>query len=142
MAGAYTLSRNAHVRGDVVYRLMNPRIQAALDLTLFILFFYPGVLALTAFGFFYAQESWHYREVSVYSPSDIPIFPLKTLIPLAGLTLLLQGLAEVFRCILCLWTGTWPARGTDVEEIETAILHEREFAAHRHATNSIAEARS
>jgi TRAP-type mannitol/chloroaromatic compound transport system permease small subunit len=136
MAGAYTLSRNAHVRGDVVYRLMMPRIQAALDLSLFILFFYPGVLALTVFGFFYAQESWRYHEVSVYSPADIPIFPLKILIPLAGLILLLQGLAEVFRCVLCLRTGAWPVRSADVDELETAIRHERDFAVRHHPASS------
>jgi TRAP-type mannitol/chloroaromatic compound transport system permease small subunit len=128
MAGAYTLSRNAHVRGDVIYRLWPVRTQAAIDLTLYILFFFPGVLALTIAGYRYAGESWRYQEVSVYSPADIPIFPLKTLIPVAGATLLLQGLAEVFRCIICLRTGAWPSRGQDVEELETAILHEREFA--------------
>jgi TRAP-type mannitol/chloroaromatic compound transport system permease small subunit len=142
MAGAYTLSRNAHVRGDVIYRLLKPRIQAAIDLLLYVVFFYPGVLALTVFGFFYAQESWHYHEVSVYSPVDIPIFPLKTLIPLAGFTLLLQGLAEVFRCLSCVRAGAWPARGEDVEELETAILHEREFAAHHQAANAIDGTRS
>ncbi len=130
MAGAYTLSRNAHVRGDVIYRLWPPRVQATIDLTLYILFFFPGVFALTLAGYRYAGESWRYHEVSVYSPSDIPIFPLKTLIPIAGFTLLLQGLAEVFRCIICLRTGQWPQRAQDVEELETAILHEREFAAH------------
>jgi TRAP-type mannitol/chloroaromatic compound transport system permease small subunit len=129
MAGAYTLSRNAHVRGDVVYRMWPPRTQAAIDLLLFIIFFFPGVFALTLAGYRYAGESWHYREVSVYSPSDIPIFPLKTLIPVAGMTLLLQGLAEVFRCIICLRTGSWPQRAQDVEELESAILHEREYVA-------------
>ncbi len=129
MAGAYTLSRNAHVRGDVIYRLWPPRAQASIDLTLYILFFFPGVLALTFAGYRYAGELWRYHEVSVYSPSDIPIFPLKTLIPIAGFTLLLQGLAEVFRCIICLRTGAWPQRAQDVEELETAIMHEREFAA-------------
>lgn len=129
MAGAYTLSRNAHVRGDVIYRMWPPRTQATIDLLLYFLFFYPGVLALTFAGFRYAGESWRYHEVSVYSPSDIPIYPLKTLIPIAGATLLLQGLAEVFRCIICLRTGAWPQRAQDVEELETAIMHEREFAA-------------
>jgi TRAP-type mannitol/chloroaromatic compound transport system permease small subunit len=129
MAGAYTLSRSAHVRGDVVYRLWQPRTQAAIDLLLFVIFFFPGVLALTLAGYRYAGESWGYREVSVYSPSDIPIFPLKTLIPIAGVTLLVQGLAEVFRCIVCLRTGAWPPRAQDVEELETAILHEREYVA-------------
>ena len=133
MAGAYTLSRNAHVRGDVIYRLWPPRAQATIDLLLYIIFFFPGVLALTIAGYRYAGESWHYHEVSVYSPTDIPIYPLKTLIPVAGATLLLQGLAEVFRCIVCLRTGQWPSRGEDVEELETAIMHEREFIAEHDA---------
>jgi TRAP-type mannitol/chloroaromatic compound transport system permease small subunit len=128
MAGAYTLSRNAHVRGDVIYRLWPARVQAGIDLTLYVLFFLPGVLALTFAGYQYAGESWRYHEVSVYSPTDIPIYPLKTLIPVAGATLLVQGLAEIFRCIICLRTGQWPRRLDDVEELETAILHEREFA--------------
>ena len=133
MAGAYTLSRNAHVRGDVIYRLWPPRWQAGIDLTLYILFFFPGVLALTFAGYRYAGESWRYHEVSVFSPADIPIFPLKTLIPVGGALLLVQGLAEVFRCIICLRTGAWSPRGQDVEELETAILHEREFAAKHEA---------
>lgn len=133
MAGAYTLSRNAHVRGDVVYRLLKPRTQATIDLTLYILFFYPGVLALTFAGYVYAAKSWRYHEVSIYSPVDIPIFPLKTLIPVGGAMLLVQGLAEVLRCVICLRTGNWPQRAQDVEEIETAVLHEREFAAQHEA---------
>lgn len=127
MAGAYTLGRNAHVRGDFVYRLLTPRWQAGIDLVLFFLFFFPGVLALTFAGYQYAGESWHYHEVSVYSPADIPIFPLKTLIPCAGATLFLQGVAEVLRCVLCLREGDWPQRLHDVEEMETAILHEQEY---------------
>ncbi len=138
MAGAYTLSRDAHVRGDVVYRLMPPRVQATIDLTLYILFFYPGVLALTIAGYGYAAASWRYHEVSVYSPADIPIFPLKTLIPVAGAVLLVQGLAEVLRCIVCLRTGRWPPRGQDVEELETAVLHERDYAAEHEAAGTVA----
>jgi TRAP-type mannitol/chloroaromatic compound transport system permease small subunit len=140
MAGAYTLSRNAHVRGDVIYRLWPPRIQALIDLVLYVLFFFPGVFALTLAGYRYAGESWLYQEVSVYSPSDIPIFPLKTLIPVAGATLLMQGLAEVFRCIICLRTGAWPQRAQDVEELETAILHEREFIAEHEAETALSAA--
>lgn len=132
MAGAYTLALSAHVRGDVIYRLWSPRKQAAMDLLLFILFFFPGVLAMTYSGFEYASESWSYGshgEVSVYSPADIPISPLKTLIPAAGITLIFQGVAEVLRCIICLRTGAWPPRLHDVEEMESAILHEREYQA-------------
>jgi TRAP-type mannitol/chloroaromatic compound transport system permease small subunit len=137
MAGAYTLSLNAHVRGDVIYRLWPARVQATIDLILYILFFYPGVLALTFAGYIYAGESWRYHEVSVFSPADIPIFPLKTLIPIGGALLLVQGFAEIFRCIICLRTGAWPPRAHDVEELETAILHEREFMA-KHETEGAA----
>ena len=133
MAGAYTLSRNAHVRGDVVYRLWPPRIQATIDLLLYVLFFYPGVFALTFAGYFYAGNSWRYHEVSVFSPADIPIFPLKTLIPVGGAMLLVQGFAEVLRCIYCLMTGEWSPRAQDVEELETAILHEHQFNAQQDA---------
>ena len=126
IAGAYTLARNGHVRGDVVYRLLKPRVQAGIDLVLFIAFFFPGVIALVYAGWEYAAESWRYHEVSVYSPADIPIFPLKTLIPAGGILLFIQGLAEVARCIVCLKQGQWPSRLHDVEELETAILHEQE----------------
>jgi TRAP-type mannitol/chloroaromatic compound transport system permease small subunit len=131
MAGAYTLARNGHVRGDVVYRLLKPKTQAAIDLVLYCTFFFPGILALIYAGFGYASDSWRYQEVSVYSPADIPIFPLKTLIPAGGVTLFIQGVAEVTRCIFCLRTGEWPQRLHDVEELETAILHEHESARER-----------
>lgn len=127
MAGAYTLARNGHVRGDVVYRLLRPRTQATIDLVLYLTFFFPGVLALVYAGFDYAAESWRYHEVSIFSPSDIPIFPLKTLIPAGGVLLFIQGLAELARCLYCLRRGEWPPRLHDVEELETAILHEQQF---------------
>jgi len=126
MAGAYTLARNGHVRGDVVYRLLRPRVQAGIDLVLYFAFFFPGVIALMYAGWEYAAESWRFHEVSVFSPSDIPIFPLKTLIPAGGVMLFVQGIAEVVRCVLCLRDGQWPPRLHDVEELETAILHEQE----------------
>ncbi|HEY2816995.1 MAG TPA: TRAP transporter small permease subunit [Casimicrobiaceae bacterium] len=127
MAGAYTLARNAHVRADVVYRLWRPRVQAGVDLALYLTFFFPGIIALLYAGYQFAGESWRYHEVSVFSPSDIPIFPLKTLIPAGAAMLFVQGVAEVVRCIYCLKHGQWPSRLQDVEELETAILHEREF---------------
>jgi TRAP-type mannitol/chloroaromatic compound transport system permease small subunit len=132
MAGPYTLSRNGHVRGDVVYRLLSPRVQASLDLVLFILFFFPGILALIYAGTQFAQMSWMFREVSTFSPASIPIYPSKTLIPIAGVILTLQGLSEVIRCVRCIRTGQWPPRLRDVEELESAIKHEQEdLAAHR-----------
>ena len=133
MAGAYTLSRNAHVRGDIFYRLFPPRGQATIDLILYLTFFLPGVLALIWIGVPYALQSWGYGEVSVYSPAGIPIFPSKTLIPLAALFLLIQGIAEITRCLICLKTGRWPQRLHDVEEMESAILHEHEDMARQAA---------
>jgi TRAP-type mannitol/chloroaromatic compound transport system permease small subunit len=126
MAGAYTLSRDGHVRCDVIYRLFPPRVQAALDLALFIVFFFPGVTALIYIGIHFASLSWRFMEVSTFSPANIPIYPSKTLIPIAGTLLFLQGISEVVRCIRCIRTGQWPDRIPDVEETESVILHERE----------------
>lgn len=126
MAGAYTLSRNGHVRGDVIYRLWPERVQAGLDLVLYFLFFFPGVVALVIAGWGYGTDALRLLEVSVNSPIGVPIWPLKMLIPVAGALLTLQGIAEVLRCVLCLKTGKWPQRLHDVEEMETALMHQRE----------------
>ncbi len=126
MAGAYALSRDAHVRGDVLFRLLRPRAQATIELVLYFIFFYPGVTALIIAGFGYAHDSFGYREVSVNSPAGVPIWQLKALIPLAGGMLFIQGIAQVIRCILCIQTGRWPRRLHDVEELETVIQHEHE----------------
>lgn len=123
LAGAYALARNAHVRGDMLYRLWSPRMQASLDLLLYFLFFFPGILALIYAGYGFAKMSWMFKEISVFSPAGAPIFPLKGLIPLTGVLLLIQGIAEVLRCILCIRNGAWPRRLHDVEETETVIMH-------------------
>ncbi|HSO06227.1 MAG TPA: TRAP transporter small permease subunit [Pelomicrobium sp.] len=122
MSGAYALSRNAHVRGDVFYRLWPIRVQAGVELTLYIIFFFPGVLSLIIAGGGYAWDSIRIQEVSVNSPVGVPIFQLKALIPLAGLLLAIQGVAEVIRCFIALREGKWPPRLHDVEEMETAVL--------------------
>jgi TRAP-type mannitol/chloroaromatic compound transport system permease small subunit len=127
MSGAYTLSRNAHVRGDFLYRSWPPRRQATLDLVLYFIFFLPGICALVYSGWFYARMSARFLEVSIFSPAGVPVFPLKALIPLAGALLLIQGIAEIIRCILCIRQGAWPQRLHDVEEMETAILHEQQY---------------
>jgi TRAP-type mannitol/chloroaromatic compound transport system permease small subunit len=129
MSGAYALARNNHVRGDFLYRKWQPRTQASLDLVLFILFFLPGVCALIYAGWNYAAMSVRFREVSIFSPAGIPVFPLKALIPIAGTFLLIQGFAEIIRCILCIRSGEWPQRLHDVEEMETVILHEQQYLA-------------
>ena len=123
MSGAYTLSRNGHVRGDIFYRMWAPRTQAAIEFVLYLLFFFPGVLALVVAGWGYGTESMRIREVSVNSPAGVPIWPLKMLIPVAGVLLTLQGLAEIGRCYLCLRDGRWPARLHDVEELEEVLQH-------------------
>lgn len=130
MAGAYTLMRNGHVRADVLYRLWKPRTQASFDLTLYILFFMPAVLAFIYAGWPYAMMSVRFKEVSIFSPAGVPIFPLKMLIPVAGVMLLIQGIAEIIRCILCIKRGTWPPRMHDVEETESVILQEQRIHAH------------
>lgn len=124
MSGAYALSRGAHVRGDIFYRLMPPRVQGSLELVLYIIFFYPGVIALAYSGWHYAADAVRIGEVSVNSPIGVPIWQLKMIIPAAGILLCLQGFAEVLRCIICIRTGAWPDRLHDVEEMETAVLHQ------------------
>jgi TRAP-type mannitol/chloroaromatic compound transport system permease small subunit len=121
MAGAYTLSRGGHVRGDVFYRMWRPRTQAAVELVLYVLFFFPGVLALVIAGWDYGYASFKIREVSVNSPAGVPIWQLKFLIPFGAALLALQGLAEVMRCALCLKQGAWPQRLHDVEELESVL---------------------
>jgi TRAP-type mannitol/chloroaromatic compound transport system permease small subunit len=127
MAGAYTLSRNGHVRGDVLYRLWPPRVQASIDLTLYLLFFFPAVAAWIYAGWNFAAMSVGFKEVSIFSPAGVPVFPLKSLIPLTGVLLLLQGVAETARCVLCIRHGSWPQRLHDVEEMETEILKQQEY---------------
>lgn len=122
MSGAYTLSRGGHVRADILSRRWRPRTQAGLELVLYFLFFFPGVLALVIAGWGYGHESFVIREVSVNSPVGVPIWPLKMLIPAAGVLLTLQGIAEVLRCVLCLKEGSWPPRLHDVEELESQLI--------------------
>ena len=124
MSGAYTLSKNGHVRGDVLYGFFEPRTQATLDLTLYFLFFIPGVVALTYAGYFYAAESWAINEHSNITADGPPVYPFKTVIPLAGLFLLAQGLVEIVRCIVCIRQGEWPSREEDVEEVDVDKLKE------------------
>ncbi len=121
MAGAYTLSRGGHVRGDVFYRMWRPRTQATVELVLYVLFFFPGVLALVVAGWDYGYASFRIREVSVNSPAGVPIWQLKILIPFGAALLALQGLAEVMRCAQCLKEGSWPQRLHDVEELESVL---------------------
>lgn len=122
MAGAYTLSKNGHVRGDVLYGFFPPRLQAGLDLALYILFFIPGVFALAWAGYFYAAESWAIKEISNITSDGPPIYPFKTVIPMAGALLLLQGFVEILRCGVCLKEGAWPTRAQDVEEVDVDKL--------------------
>lgn len=124
MAGAYALSRNAHVRGDFIYRTWRPRNQAMVELTLYILFFYPGVLALVYAGWGYGIDAAKIQEVSVNSPAGIPVWQLKLLIPFGAGLLAIQGLAEVLRCIVCLRDNRWPARLHDVEELEDVLAEQ------------------
>jgi TRAP-type mannitol/chloroaromatic compound transport system permease small subunit len=124
MAGAYTLSKAGHVRGDVLYGFFAPRVQAGLDLTLYVFFFLPGAVALAWAGYRYAGESWAIRERSGIMADGPYIFPFKTVIPIAGALILLQGVAEIARCVICLKTGEWPSRKEDVVEVDVDKLKE------------------
>jgi TRAP-type mannitol/chloroaromatic compound transport system permease small subunit len=122
MAGAYTLAKAGHVRGDVLYGFFRPRTQATIDLILFIVFFIPGVFALTYAGFYFAAESWAIHETSNITAEGPPIYPFKTILPLAGLGLLVQGFVEIIRCVICIKQGKWPSREVDVEEVDVDKL--------------------
>jgi TRAP-type mannitol/chloroaromatic compound transport system permease small subunit len=124
MAGAYTLAKNSHVRGDVIYGFFTPRAQAILDLTLYIVFFIPGIIALTYAGYFYAADSWRIDEHSNITAEGPPVYPFKTVIPLAGAFVLAQGIVEIIRCIICIRQGEWPAREEDVQEVDVDKLKE------------------
>lgn len=118
MCGAYTLAQNAHVRGDFLYSSMRPRMQASLDLFLYILFFLPGIAALIYSGWIFAGESWRINEHSTVTANGPPVWQFKFMIPLAGMLVMVQGLAEIIRCVVCLRTGEWPSRLKDVAEID------------------------
>jgi TRAP-type mannitol/chloroaromatic compound transport system permease small subunit len=118
LCGAYTLAQNAHVRGDFLYSSMRPRMQALLDIVLYVVFFLPGVAALIYAGYDYASLSWHINEHSNVTAEGPPVYHFKTVIPIAGALILLQGIAEIVRCVVCLKTGVWPGRLKDVAEID------------------------
>ena len=147
MAGAYTLAKAGHVRGDVLYGFFEPRTQATIDLILYVLFFMPGVFALTYAGYFFAAESWAVNEHSSITASGPPLYHFKSMLPLAGAFLLLQGIVEIIRCVICIQQGAWPSREQDVEEVDVDKLKEMvhvkdediakldQFAAPQHKTN-------
>lgn len=122
MAGAYTLAKAGHVRGDVLYGFFQPRTQATIDLILYIVFFIPGVFALTYAGYFYAADSWAIRESSTITAEGPPIYPFKAMLPLAGAFLLAQGIVEIIRCVICIKQGEWPSRAEDVQEVDVDKL--------------------
>ena len=124
MAGAYTLSKNGHVRGDVLYGFFPPRLQAWFDLILYFVFFIPGVVALAYAGYGFAADSWAINEHSNITANGPPVYPFKTILPIAGAFLLAQGLVEIVRCIVCIKQGEWPKRGDDVDEVDVEKLKE------------------
>ena len=129
LGGAYTLAQNGHVRGDFLYSSMRPRTQASLDLILYVVFFLPGIAALVYAGYDYAADSWRINEHSNVTADGPPVYHFKAVIPLAGALLLLQGAAEIMRCVICLQTGAWPSRLKDVSEIDVV---EEQLAASEH----------
>jgi TRAP-type mannitol/chloroaromatic compound transport system permease small subunit len=137
LCGAYTLAQNGHVRGDFLYSSFKPRTQASLDLVLYIVFFLPGICALVYAGYTYAGDSWRINEHSNVTADGPPIYPFKTIIPIAGAFVLLQGIAEIVRCIVCLQTGEWPSRLKDVSEIDVV---EGQLSASEHVDDEVRKA--
>ncbi|CAN7509630.1 TRAP transporter small permease subunit [Polaromonas sp. LjRoot131] len=115
LGGAYTLAHDGHVRGDFFYGNMKPRTQAWLDLVLYIVFFLPGIVALTWAGWTYFNESLAMRE-QTFNATPIPLYPFKFVIPVAGAIVLMQGLSEILRCVVCIRTGIWTPRLKDAQE--------------------------
>ena len=124
MAGAYTLAKNGHVRGDVLYGFFPPRLQAGLDLLLYVVFFLPGAVAMVYAGFNYAAESFAIREHSTITVDGPPLYPFKVFIPIAGALMVVQGIVEIIRCVRCLKDGAWPSREEDVQEVDVDKLKE------------------
>lgn len=137
MGGAYTLSRDGHVRGDFIYRLWQPRTQARVELVLYFLFFFPGIIALMLAGWKYASRSWRFLEVSVNSPAGVPVFQFKMVIVAAGILLFIQGIAQVLRCILCIRTGSWPRAAEDIEETEIRLMKQETREVLLHGSEAI-----
>ena len=137
LAGAYTLAQNGHVRGDFLYSSMKPRTQATLDLILYVVFFLPGIAALIYAGYDYAAISWRIGEHSTTTADGPPIYHFKTVIPIAGALVMLQGLAEIARCVICLKTGQWPSRLKDVNEIDVV---EEQLAQSEHVDEATKQA--
>lgn len=121
MAGAYTLANNGHVRGDVLYGFFQPRTQAWIDLILYVVFFLPGVIAMTWAGVTFAKEAIAIRE-QTFSAEPLPVYPFKAIVPIAGFLLLIQGIVEMVRCVICIQNGKWPPRKDDVEEVDVDKL--------------------
>jgi|TARA_Y200000002_G_scaffold9206_1_gene7611 TRAP-type mannitol/chloroaromatic compound transport system permease small subunit len=122
MSGAYCLATEAHVRGDVIYRLFKPRTQAWIDFVLYFVFFFPGVVALAFYGYEYAALAWKIKETSWSSPAQIQIYMVKSLIPAAGILLIIQGISEVFRSVICIQEGKWPSRMVVAQETEEILM--------------------
>lgn len=122
MGGAYAMSRNQHVRGDIFYRLWPVRLQASVEVTLMVLFFFPGIIALVSSGYQFFEISFRVLERTQQSFIQLPLYPLKAVIPIAGAFMLLQGVAEFIRSVMALRDGIWPARLSDVEEVEPELI--------------------
>ena len=137
LGGAYTLSRDGHVRGDFIYRLWQPKTQGKVELVLYFFFFFPGILALIFAGWTYAARSWSYGEVSVFSPAGVPVYQFKSVIVVAGTLLFIQGIAQVFRCIIAIRTNVWMRAIDDVVEIEQMGLEGRVEEVLKHATEAV-----
>jgi TRAP-type mannitol/chloroaromatic compound transport system permease small subunit len=126
IGGAYALSRAQHVRGDIFYRRWSVKTQAKVDLFLYLFAFFPGILAMVSIGAQWAAASWAIHERAFTSAAAPPLYPLKTVIPIAAGLMAIQGVAETIRSYQAWRTGVWPQRLSDVEETETILARQSE----------------
>ena len=80
------------------------------------------MIALAFYGYEYAAQAWKIKETSWSSPAQIQIYMVKSMIPAAGILLIIQGISEVLRSIICIKTGEWPARMVVAEETEQVLM--------------------
>ncbi len=106
LGAAYALHRKAHVRTDLIYRLLSVRTQALIDGVLYFTLFFPGMAFFLVKGWESFAYSWFLKEkaMGAWAP---PLYPFKAVIPLAALLLIIQGVAELMKCIHAYRRGEW-----------------------------------
>jgi TRAP-type mannitol/chloroaromatic compound transport system permease small subunit len=105
LGAAYTLYKAGHIRTDFFFANWSTRTRGWIDTVSYLFFFFPGMIALFLFGFEEARQSWSTLETSDASPWRPPLYPFKTVIPVTGALLFLQGVSEFLKSAYAARTG-------------------------------------